>query len=43
MLVTVVKGDTVTVTPNDNFFGETEVTVVVFDIENPSEQMSLIN
>jgi hypothetical protein len=36
----VVKGDTVTVTPNDNFFGETEVTVVVSDIENPSDAAS---
>jgi MYXO-CTERM domain-containing protein len=35
-----VDGDTVTVTPNENFFGETEVTVVVADIENPSDAAS---
>ena len=35
-----VDGDTVTVTPNENFYGETEVTVVVSDIENPSDAAS---
>ena len=35
-----VDGDTVTLTPADNFFGEIEVEVVVSDIENPSDAAS---
>ena len=35
-----VDGDTVTITPNENFSGETEVTVVVSDIEYPSDAAS---
>lgn len=35
-----VNGDEVTVTPNDNFSGVTEVTVTVADIENPSDAAS---
>ncbi|MCO6354656.1 S8 family serine peptidase [Pseudoalteromonas shioyasakiensis] len=35
-----VDGDTVTITPNENFSGETEVTVMVSDIEYPSDAAS---
>lgn len=35
-----VDGDTVTITPVDNFFGDTEIEVVVSDIENPSDAVS---
>lgn len=35
-----VEGDTVTITPDEYFFGETEVTVTVADIENSSDQAS---
>ncbi len=36
----VVDGNMVTITPTDNFFGETEVTVTVADIDHPSDAMS---
>lgn len=35
-----VDGNTVTITPIDNFFGETEIEVVVSDIENPADKAS---
>lgn len=35
-----VDGDTVTLTPADNFFGEIAVEVVVSDIENPTDKAS---
>lgn len=34
----VVEGDTVTITPEQYFYGDIEVTVVVSDIENPSDK-----
>jgi hypothetical protein len=34
----VVEGDTVTITPDQYFYGDIEVTVVVSDIENPSDK-----
>ncbi|CAM3904741.1 MULTISPECIES: S8 family serine peptidase [Pseudoalteromonas] len=36
----VVNGDTVTLTPAEDFFGEIEVQVVVSDIENPTDAAS---